>query len=157
MPVEAGLLPQLTALILCDNQLESLPSSLSRLRKLQSLSLHNNQLSTLPPEIVTLDLIELSLRNNPLVHMFVEDMMFEPPTLLELAGRVVKIKNIKYTPEDLPRNLVHYLHSAHSCVNPKCKGMYILKCGLELSQSTTNCSPHWLIGCPMVLGVSPPH
>jgi len=124
LPYEMGLLSSLVALILCDNKLLSLPSSLSRLRRLQSLSLHNNQLSTLPPEIVTLDLTELSLRNNPLVMRFVEEMVFQPPTLLELAGRTVKTRRVPYMEEDLPRNLFEYLNSAHSCVNPKCKGVY---------------------------------
>ena len=53
---------------------------------------------------------------------FVEDLVYDPPSLLELAGRVVKIRNIPYTPADIPGNLVQYLNSAHRCVNPKCKG-----------------------------------
>ena len=53
---------------------------------------------------------------------FVEDLVYDPPSLLELAGRAVKVRNITYTPEDIPGNLVHYLNSAHRCVNPKCKG-----------------------------------
>ena len=96
------------------------------LRDLESLSLHNNQLSTLPPDIIKLNLVELSLRNNPLVVRFVQDMTYEPPSLLELAGRVVKIKKLKYSPEDLPGNLVEYLNEAQHCVNPKCKGKKVL-------------------------------
>jgi Leucine-rich repeat (LRR) protein len=128
IPEEVGYLLKLTSLILCDNKIVSLPRSMSNLRKLQSLSLHNNHLATLPPGIVTLDLVELSLRNNPLVVKFVEDMVYRPPSLLELAGRCIKIKNLKYTPEDLPQNLISYLGSAHSCVNPKCKGVYFTSC-----------------------------
>jgi len=124
LPFEMGRLVNLVALILCDNKLLSLPSSMSCLRRLQSLSLHNNKLSTLPPEIVTLDLIELSLRNNPLVVRFVEEMIFQPPSLLELAGRTVKTRRVPFNEEDIPRNLFEYLNSAHSCVNPKCKGVY---------------------------------
>lgn len=75
-----------------------------------------------PQEIVSLNLVELSLRNNPLVVRFIEEMVYEPPSLLELAGRVIKVKNVPYTQEDLPLNLTRYLDSAHRCVNPKCKG-----------------------------------
>ncbi|XP_064650804.1 leucine-rich repeat-containing protein 58-like [Lineus longissimus] len=124
IPAEMGYLQNLTCLTLCDNQLESLPPTLTHLRKLQSLSLHNNQLQTLPPELVTLNLYELSLRNNPLVVRFVRDFIYDPPSLLELAGRVIKVKNIQYSAQDLPRSLVQYLTSAHHCVNPRCKGVY---------------------------------
>lgn len=122
VPDELGDLPRLCSLVLCDNRLESVPRSLASLHHLQSLSLHNNRLSTLPPEIVSLNLQELSLRNNPLVVRFVEEMAFEPPSLLELAGRTIKMKNIPYSEDDLPRSLVTYLNSAQHCVNPKCQG-----------------------------------
>ena len=124
IPEEVGGMSSLTSLVLCDNKLHSLPPSLVTLRRLQSLSLHNNQLSTLPPAMVKLNLSELSLRNNPLVVRFVQEMMYEPPSLLELSGRVVKAKNIPYSRQDLPPNLMEYLGSAHRCVNPKCKGKY---------------------------------
>ena len=122
LPEEMGQLSQLISLVLCDNQLLSLPASLSSLQRLESLSLHNNRLSTLPPDIVKLGLIELSLRNNPLVQRFVEDMMYQPPSLLEMAGRVVKVAKVPYGPSDLPYNLHQYLGNAQHCVNPKCKG-----------------------------------
>ena len=50
---------------------------------------------------------------------FVEDLVYDPPSLLELAGRVVKIRNIPYTPEDIPTNLVQYLNSAHKMCQPE--------------------------------------
>ncbi|KAK3609609.1 hypothetical protein CHS0354_038609 [Potamilus streckersoni] len=125
IPAELGHLQNLTSLILCDNKLQSLPPTLSQLHKLTSMSLHNNQLSTLPTEIVALgNLVELSLRNNPLVVKFVEDLIYDPPTLLELAGRVVKIKKIAYSTNDLPSTVVKYLDAAQRCVNPKCKGVF---------------------------------
>lgn len=68
---------------------------------------------------------QLSLRDNPLVVRFVRDMTYQPPTLLELAARVVKISNIEYESEDLPLNLKEYINSAHHCVNPKCKGKIV--------------------------------
>ena len=144
----------LQALILCDNKLESIPGKLAQLKKLKSLSLHKNKLKTLPMEIVMLmNLQELSLRDNPLVNKFARDFDFNPPSLQELSGRAIKINNIKYNDEILPRVLVSYLDSAQSCVNPKCKGVYFdsrvrcLKfvdfCGqyrLPLEQYL--CSPH---------------
>ena len=125
IPSEVGLMQSLVSLVLCDNRLESLPGSLVSLAKLQSLSLHNNRIATLPPEIIRLNLVELSLRNNPLVMRFVQEMMYEPPSLLELAGRSIKMKNIPYSSEDLPGCLVDYLDSANQCVNPRCKGKLI--------------------------------
>lgn len=124
IPETIGDLKYLTAMILSDNQLTNLPDSILKLRRLQSLSLHNNQLQTLPPQIVGLQLTELSLRNNPLVVRFVEDLVWEPPSLKELAGRVVKRHRLTYTEYDLPRCLIEYLASAHQCVNPKCRGVY---------------------------------
>ncbi|XP_071095583.1 leucine-rich repeat-containing protein 58-like [Haliotis cracherodii] len=124
IPAEIGYMHSLTALVLCDNQLQSLPPTMIHLQRLQSLTLHNNQLSTLPTEIVSLNLVELSLRNNPLVKRFVQDLVYNPPTLLELSGRCVKIEKVNYTRLDLPENLIRYLDSAQRCVNPKCKGVY---------------------------------
>jgi len=123
VPAEMGSLRRLTSLTLCDNQLHSIPPTFVNLRKLRSLSLHHNQLSTLPPEIVSLNLEELSLRDNPLVVRFVQDLSFDPPSLLELAGRVIKVEKLPYSATDLPRNLTRYLNSACRCVNPNCKGM----------------------------------
>jgi len=66
--------------------------------------------------------IQLSLRDNPLVVRFVSNMTLNPPSLLEHAGRAIKIHRIPYGVPDLPTSLVEYLNSAHLCVNPKCKG-----------------------------------
>ena len=126
IPSEVGCLSKLNTLALCDNKIHTLPRSLIHLGKLRSLSLHNNQLSTLPQEIVSLDLVELSLRNNPLVVRFVKDLVCDPPSLLELAGRTIKVEKLKYGHEDIPENLQSYLESAKRCVNPKCKGKSFL-------------------------------
>lgn len=97
--------------------------SLPRLHSLRSLSLHNNLLTYLPREILSLvHLQELSLRGNPLVVRFVKEMIYDPPSLLELAGRTVKSRNIPYSPCDLPSNLLLYLDLASKCPNPKCAG-----------------------------------
>lgn len=153
LPVELGHVTSLVSLVLSDNQLTSLPRSLTNLHRLQSLSLHNNQLATLPPDIIRLPLVELSLRNNPLVVKFVEELTYDAPSLLELAGRCVKLHHVSYSAADIPASLVHYLDSAQSCVNPRCNGVYFTSrvehvkfvdfCGkyrLPLMQYL--CSPH---------------
>lgn len=116
-------------LVLCDNKIQSVPPQLSQLHSLRSLSLHNNLLTYLPREILNLiHLEELSLRGNPLVVRFVRDLTYDPPTLLELAARTIKIRSISYTPYDLPGNLLRYLGSASNCPNPKCGGVYFDCC-----------------------------
>lgn len=66
--------------------------------------------------------LQLSLRENPLVVRFVQEISLNPPTLLELAARVVRTVNVPYEPNDLPKSMRDYLDTAHCCVNPKCKG-----------------------------------
>lgn len=51
-------------------------------------------------------------------------MIHNPPTLLELAGRSIKINKTSYDSNSLPLNLIHYLSTAQRCVNEKCKGVY---------------------------------
>lgn len=70
-------------------------------------------------------IIQLSLRDNPLVMSFVRDISLQPPTLLELAARVIKLYNIEIQHGDIPASLFQYLSQAHCCVNPKCKGKEI--------------------------------
>ncbi|KAK3733942.1 hypothetical protein QZH41_009602 [Actinostola sp. cb2023] len=125
IPTEMGYLRKLRALNLCNNMIESLPCTLNKLSSLHSLSLHSNKLTTLPIELVRLkNLDSLSLRDNPLVVRFIRDMVFDPPSLLELTARSIKNNNMKYTTNDLPPVLVKYLDSARRCVNPRCKGVY---------------------------------
>ncbi|XP_015187742.1 PREDICTED: leucine-rich repeat-containing protein 58 isoform X2 [Polistes dominula] len=125
VPSTLGQLKSLQALVLCDNMIESLPSSIANLTNLKSLLLHKNRLKTLPTEIITLRcLTELSLRDNPLVVRFVSDMTHNPPSLLELAARVIKMNDMQYDEEHIPKILVEYLNSGHRCVNPKCKGVF---------------------------------
>ncbi|KAH8415383.1 hypothetical protein KR222_006524 [Zaprionus bogoriensis] len=125
VPEAVGSLSQLQALVLCDNLIEHLPTSIARLKNLKSLLLHKNRLRHLPKDIVALkNLTELSLRDNPLVVRFVQDMALKPPTLLELAGRIVRASGQRPGPADVPRTLVEYLNSANCCVNPNCKGVF---------------------------------
>ncbi|XP_069744602.1 leucine-rich repeat-containing protein 58 [Narcine bancroftii] len=129
IPPELANLPYLSYLGLCDNRIQGLPPQFAQLNSLRSLSLHNNLLTYLPQEILNLvHLQELSLRGNPLVVRFVKDLTFNPPSLLELAGRIVKSRNFHYTHKDMPENLVKYLDSASKCPNPKCAGVYFDSC-----------------------------
>ncbi|XP_059417553.1 leucine-rich repeat-containing protein 58-like isoform X1 [Carassius carassius] len=129
IPAELANLPSLCYLVLCDNRIQSVPPQLNKLHSLRSLSLHNNLLTYLPREILSLvHLQELSLRGNPLVVRFVKDMTYDPPSLLELAGRTVKSKNLAYSHKDLPSHLVNYLDMASKCPNPKCAGVYFDSC-----------------------------
>ncbi|CAN9497661.1 unnamed protein product [Ophioblennius macclurei] len=129
IPPEVANLPYLSYLVLCDNRIQSVPPQLTRLYSLRSLSLHNNLLTYLPREILSLvHLQELSLRGNPLVVRFVKEMIYDPPSLLELAGRTIKSRNVPYSPSDLPSNLLLYLNLASKCPNPKCAGVYFDSC-----------------------------
>ncbi|XP_049584143.1 leucine-rich repeat-containing protein 58 [Syngnathus scovelli] len=129
IPVEVANLPYLSYLVLCDNRIQSVPPQLTRLHSLRSLSLHNNLLTYLPREILSLvHLQELSLRGNPLVVRFVKELMYDPPSLLELAARTVKSRNVPYSPLDLPSHLLKYLDLASKCPNPKCAGVYFDSC-----------------------------
>lgn len=65
---------------------------------------------------------QLSLRENPLVVRFVQEISLTPPSLLELAARMIRTAKIQYGPEDLPNAMRDYLGTAHCCVNPKCQG-----------------------------------
>lgn len=125
VPDSVGLLSQLQALVICDNLIENLPASIARLNNLKSLMLHKNRLKHLPKDIVALkNLTELSLRDNPLVVRFVQDIALNPPSMMELAARIVKSAGVAYEPTDLPRTVLEYLRSANCCVNPKCKGVF---------------------------------
>uniref|UniRef100_H3B2D6 Leucine rich repeat containing 58 n=1 Tax=Latimeria chalumnae TaxID=7897 RepID=H3B2D6_LATCH len=129
IPPELANLPRLSYLVLCDNRIQGVPPQLAQLHSLRSLSLHNNLLTFLPREILHLvQLQELSLRGNPLVVRFVRDLTYDPPSLLEMAGRAIKSRNVPYTPRDLPENLIQYLDLASKCPNPKCAGVYFDSC-----------------------------
>ncbi|KAK0396299.1 hypothetical protein QR680_001662 [Steinernema hermaphroditum] len=130
IPATIGHLKQLTSLSLCGNRLETIPPTLVELQNLQNLALHDNNLTALPTEIVKLrNLRHLSLRNNPLVHQFVHDMAFDPPSLKELAARTVRMRvPSPIVNRVLPREILRYINTASQCVNPRCKGVYFEAC-----------------------------
>lgn len=51
-------------------------------------------------------------------------MALTPPTLMELAARMVKSTGIEVQPGDVPQTTLEYLNCANCCVNPKCKGVF---------------------------------
>ncbi|CAK1582759.1 unnamed protein product [Parnassius mnemosyne] len=125
VPESVGALTSLQALVLSDNLIEQLPASIANLKQLRSLLIHKNKLKTLPPQIIKLKcLTELSLRDNPLVVRFVKDMTLQTPSLLELAGRTIKLYEIPIRAGEVPLTLIKYLKAAERCVNPKCKGVF---------------------------------
>ena len=124
VPDELSQLKSLTSLNLSSNQISYLPSNMAKLKMIRNLALHGNNLATLPVELLKLNLRELSLRNNPLVNRFAKEFTYNVPSLLELSGRVIKMKNIPFCKKNLPNDLVQYLNSAQCCLNPKCKGVY---------------------------------
>ncbi|XP_053951938.1 leucine-rich repeat-containing protein 58 [Anastrepha ludens] len=125
VPEAVGSLSQLQALVLCDNLIEKIPTSIAHLDSLKSLLLHKNRLRHLPKDIIALkNLTELSLRDNPLVVRFVQDIAMMPPSLMELAARVVKVTAIPVGPGIVPLTVNEYLQSANCCVNPNCKGVF---------------------------------
>lgn len=134
VPDELGELQQLGSLTLCDNRLKKLPRSISSLSRLRSLLLHKNNLCCMPVEIVKLKgLMELSLRDNPLVTRFLNtcacrQVMYNTPSLLELAARVIKVKRIPHKRNELPKTLCSYLSTGQKCVNAACKGLYFRSC-----------------------------
>lgn len=67
---------------------------------------------------------QLSLRENPLIVRFVQEISIHPPTLLELSARVIRTLNVTFESHELPKSLRDYLNTAHYCVNPKCRGNF---------------------------------
>ncbi|CAB4063189.1 Leucine-rich repeat-containing protein 58 [Lepeophtheirus salmonis] len=125
LPKEISKLRHLHALILCSNSLSFLPDGICSLSKLESLQLHSNKLTTLPIGLIKLKgLKELSLRDNPLINRFVNEMDYQPSSLLELSARIVKTHVVHYGNQDLPRSLIEFLGTYSCCLNPSCKGVY---------------------------------
>jgi hypothetical protein len=84
---EEALSPSLCWLILTDNRIESLPSSIGRLLKLRKLMLANNRLTSLPVEMSQCQELELIRLASNQFHE-IPDWLFEIPSLswIALAG-----------------------------------------------------------------------
>ncbi|XP_060786394.1 leucine-rich repeat-containing protein 58 isoform X2 [Neoarius graeffei] len=129
IPPDIDRLTGLELLYLGGNMISSIPVELANLPVLSYLALCDNRIQSIPPQFTSLvQLQELSLRGNPLVVRFIKDMTYDPPSLLELAGRAVKTRNLCYSEQDLPADLVTYLDLASKCPNPKCGGVYFDSC-----------------------------
>lgn len=140
LPSSIANLTNLKSLLLHKNRLRTLPTEIIKLKCLMEVGYLKIIYLCNCMVIITIHLhirvyvvreydvkyfvLQLSLRDNPLVVRFVSDMTYDPPSLLELAARAIKTSDIRYDNENVPRNLVEYLNSAHRCVNPKCKGQH---------------------------------
>lgn len=131
LPASIARLSNLKSLLIHKNRLRHLPRDIITLKNLVEVSpfpAQNN--SDLYSNVALLikcfyfwhSPVQLSLRENPLVVRFVQEISLHPPTLLELAARVVRTANVPYGANDLPKTMHDYLSTAHCCVNPKCKG-----------------------------------
>lgn len=157
-------LKKVRALILCQNRLRSLPNCICKLQSLECLQLHQNELTTLPHGLIFINsLKELSLRDNPLVIRFVQEMAFQPASLLELSARVISNYGLPFEHSGIPHHLVDYLHQARSCLNPRCRGVYfdarvehvkfVDFCGMyRIPLLQYLCSSSCRIGAPAVQG-----
>ena len=86
LPDEIAELTSLTTLVLSHNRLKSLPLPVCEMHQLTSMYLHNNLLQTLPPALLQMSqLSAISLRNNPLVSRFVREHIDEVGSCWQLA------------------------------------------------------------------------
>ncbi|GIY83135.1 hypothetical protein CEXT_172311 [Caerostris extrusa] len=65
--------------------------------------------------------LDLSLRDNPLVVRFVQEMTYDPTSLQEMTARTIKLFRIPFANHELPKSLHGYLSSASRCVNQNAK------------------------------------
>ncbi|KAI6218231.1 hypothetical protein M3Y99_01721300 [Aphelenchoides fujianensis] len=161
VPKEISQLKTLEILYLGDNRLQSpappdrfgvgpkptgdAAGQLPGLNSLRTLTLHNNRLRALPTGIARLpNLEQLNIRNNPLITKFVDDIVLEPPTLKELAARIVKLRLNAHV-HLLPAHLQAYLRTANQCVNPQMQGRVLR--GLQRKRQYL-CSPQCSTSSP---------
>ncbi|KAJ3341753.1 hypothetical protein HDU93_004137 [Gonapodya sp. JEL0774] len=146
LPDTVGLLSKLVELRCSENELESIPASIGRLTKLTTLSLDKNRIGHIPPEIgdakaiINLDLSQNPLRvlpaelarlkflrklrldECPLIQSFDYPLESTPPSLKELAARVIVRQQtpiLSYTQDEVQ----DYLAGAHRC--SFCGGPYL--------------------------------
>ncbi|KAG0055202.1 hypothetical protein BGZ83_009379 [Gryganskiella cystojenkinii] len=151
LPEGIGGLTKLAVLALDSNKLESIPSQIGNLKGLVHLDLSHNPLTVLPAEVGKLQYLRrLFLERCPLVEEFVHSPLHSPPTLLELAARVLVRHDIP-VPEIVPPHLKSYIKSARRCTF--CDGPYfdswvkrgkmIEKNDIFIPLEYTLCQPHW--------------
>ncbi|KAJ3149380.1 hypothetical protein HDU89_003742 [Geranomyces variabilis] len=174
LPDTIGYLTRLVELQAADNLLTSLPASIGSLRKLTTLDLKKNQITVLPPELgqlkslATLDvsnnpisyvpaelnrlkfLRKITLENCPLATEFVVQTTFSPPSLKELAARVIVRQQLPIL-EVTHSELKTYLASARQCTfcaGPYFEAVYVRGRIVERNEVGVPieyrlCSPHW--------------
>ncbi|KAG0366386.1 hypothetical protein BC939DRAFT_447726 [Gamsiella multidivaricata] len=151
IPAGIGGLTKLAALSLDNNRLESIPSQIGLIKGLINLDLSDNPITVLPAEVGKLQFLRrLKLDRCPLVESFSHSPLHSPPTLLELAARVIVRHDVPVPPMTLP-HLKTYLKSANTCTF--CDGPYfdasvkrgkmIEKNDMFIPLEYTLCQPHW--------------
>ncbi|KAG0200575.1 hypothetical protein BGX28_006399 [Mortierella sp. GBA30] len=146
-----GELTKLTTLQLDNNRLEHIPAQVGRIKGLTHLNLENNPINILPAEISHLHhLRRLRLGHCPLAQEIVHSTVHSPPTLLELAARVVVRHKIPVS-SLVPEHLRGYLKTFQRCTF--CDGPYFeasFKRGKMIEKNDvlvpleyTLCMPHW--------------
>ncbi|KAF8948726.1 hypothetical protein BGZ47_003053 [Haplosporangium gracile] len=151
LPPSIGELTKLTHLSLENNQLKHVPLQLGLLKALTHLILDDNPITVLPAEVGQLQYLRrLKLERCPLVREFVHSPVHTPPTLMELAARVI-LRQGMVVPSLMPSHLKSYLRTSQRC--SFCDGPYfessvkrgkmIAKNELLVPLEYTLCMPHW--------------
>ncbi|KAF8924509.1 hypothetical protein BGZ58_001720, partial [Dissophora ornata] len=151
IPAGIGGLTKLAVLSLDNNLLESIPSQIGLIKGLVNLDLSDNPITVLPAEVGKLQFLRrLKLERCPLVEEFSHSPLHSPPTLLELAARVIVRHDVPMPTMLLP-HLKNYIKSARPCTF--CDGPYIdsyVKRGKIIEKNEvhipleyTLCQPHW--------------
>ncbi|KAF9369737.1 hypothetical protein CPB97_003341, partial [Podila verticillata] len=172
LPSTIGQLSKLAGLALDNNRLERIPPQIGMIKGLITLDLSDNPIQVLPAEIGRLQLLRsLKLDRCPLIDEFSHSPLHSPPTLLELAARVIVRHDLK-VPSILPSHLKTYLKTAQRCTfcegpffESWCKrGKIIEKNDHCIPLEYTLCHPHWntemervrLLFCPRPPTSPPP-
>ncbi|KAF9962035.1 hypothetical protein BGZ72_000102 [Mortierella alpina] len=151
VPPAIGEFTKLTSLQLDNNRLERIPAQIGKIKGLAHLNLENNPITILPAEIGHLQYLRrLRLDNCPLLQRLVHSSLHSPPTLLELAARVV-VRHRVAVPNLLPEHLRTYLKTSQQC--SFCEGPYFeasFKRGKIIEKNNALipleyilCMPHW--------------
>ncbi|CAO3567369.1 unnamed protein product [Mortierella alpina] len=151
VPPAIGEFSKLTSLQLDNNRLERIPAQIGNIKGLAHLNLENNPITILPAEIGHLQYLRrLRLDNCPLLQRLVHSSLHSPPTLLELAARVV-VRQRVVVPNLLPEHLRAYLKTSQRC--SFCEGPYFeasFKRGKIIEKNNALipleyvlCMPHW--------------
>ncbi|KAG0099973.1 hypothetical protein BGZ93_004899 [Podila epicladia] len=172
LPSTIGQLSKLAGLALDNNRMERIPTQIGMIKGLVTLDLSDNPIQVLPAEIGRLQLLRsLKLDRCPLIDEFSHSPLHSPPTLLELAARVIVRHDLK-VPTILATRLKAYLKTAQRCTfcegpffESWCKrGKIIEKNDHCIPLEYTLCHPHWntemervrLLFCPRPPTSPPP-